>query len=53
MKKVPMRRCICCGEQKGKRELFRIVRTPDKEVLLDNTGKVSGRGTYVCCVECF
>lgn len=47
-KKVPMRRCTGCGEQKPKKELVRVVKTPDGEVLLDITGKVSGRGAYIC-----
>lgn len=47
-KKVPMRRCTGCGEQKPKKELVRVVKTPDGEVLLDLTGKASGRGAYIC-----
>lgn len=47
-KKIPMRRCTGCGEQKPKKELVRIVKTPDGEILLDLTGKMSGRGAYIC-----
>ena len=47
-KKTPMRMCVGCREMKEKRELIRIVRTPDGEVAMDDTGKRSGRGAYVC-----
>lgn len=47
-KKIPMRMCVGCREMKEKRELIRIVRTPEGEILLDPTGKRSGRGAYVC-----
>ena len=47
-KKIPMRMCVGCREMKEKRELIRIVRTPEGEVALDITGKRSGRGAYVC-----
>ena len=43
-----MRMCVGCREMKEKRELIRIVRTPEGEVALDATGKRSGRGAYVC-----
>ena len=50
---VPMRTCIICGNKAPKRELMRIVSTPDVGVKVDQTGKVSGRGTYVCSdVQC-
>ncbi len=45
---VPQRTCIVCRETKPKRELIRIVRTPDGHVVLDPTGKKSGRGAYLC-----
>ena len=45
---VPARTCIACRQVRPKRELIRIVRTPDGHVLLDATGKKSGRGTYLC-----
>ena len=47
-KHVPLRTCIACRETKPKRELLRIVRTPDGHVLVDATGKKSGRGAYLC-----
>ena len=47
-KKIPMRMCVGCREMKEKRELIRIVRTPEGETVLDITGKRSGRGAYVC-----
>jgi predicted RNA-binding protein YlxR (DUF448 family) len=45
---IPLRTCIACGESRPKRELIRIVRTPDGHVVLDPTGKQSGRGAYLC-----
>lgn len=47
-KKIPMRMCVGCGEMQPKKELIRIVKTPEGEILLDATGKKSGRGAYVC-----
>ena len=47
-RKTPMRMCVGCREMKEKRELIRIVRTPEGEAALDPTGKRSGRGAYVC-----
>ena len=47
-RKIPMRMCVGCREMKEKRELIRIVRTPEGETLIDSTGKKSGRGAYVC-----
>ena len=52
-KKIPMRKCTGCGEQKPKKELVRVVKTPNGEILLDLTGKTSGRGAYICnSAEC-
>lgn len=55
MKKIPMRTCIGCNNVKPKKELIRIVKTTEGEVLLDFTGKKNGRGAYVCrdisCLE--
>jgi predicted RNA-binding protein YlxR (DUF448 family) len=45
---IPLRTCVACGESRPKRELIRIVRTPDGHVVLDPTGKKSGRGAYLC-----
>ena len=47
-RKVPLRICVGCQERKPKKELVRIVRTPEGEVVLDLTGKKSGRGVYIC-----
>lgn len=47
-KKVPMRMCVGCREMKEKRDLIRIVRTPEGIAVLDPTGKRSGRGAYIC-----
>ena len=52
-KKIPMRQCTGCREMKPKRELTRIVRSPEGEVSIDDTGKKPGRGAYVCrSAEC-
>ena len=52
-KKTPMRMCLGCREMKPKRELVRIIRTPEGEIRLDTTGKASGRGAYICSrAEC-
>lgn len=48
VKKIPMRMCLGCGEMKPKKELVRVVKTPEDEILLDITGKKSGRGAYIC-----
>jgi uncharacterized protein len=54
-RRVPQRQCVACGTLRAKRELVRIVRTPDGTVHVDRTGKLSGRGAYVCpdpaCVD--
>ncbi len=53
-KKIPMRKCIGCNEMKEKRALIRIVRNNEGEMNVDTTGKMPGRGAYICnCVECF
>lgn len=53
-KKIPMRMCSGCRESKPKSELIRVVRTPDGNIIVDKTGKVSGRGAYLCKnEECF
>ena len=48
IKKIPMRQCLGCREMKPKRELIRVVRSPDGAVSLDTVGKKPGRGAYVC-----
>ncbi|MBS3948250.1 MAG: YlxR family protein [Dethiobacter sp.] len=54
-RKLPLRVCIGCQQQKTKRELIRLVRTPEGHVEVDPTGKKAGRGTYLCrqlaCLE--
>lgn len=53
-KKIPERRCVGCGETKEKKSLIRVLRTPEGEVVLDVTGKKSGRGAYLChSLSCF
>lgn len=47
-KKVPLRQCIGCGQMKGKKEMMRILRTTEGEIVLDMTGKKNGRGAYLC-----
>ena len=53
VKKIPLRMCTGCMEMKPKKELIRIVKTPEGEVCVDLTGKKSGRGAYICkSIEC-
>ena len=47
-RKIPMRRCVATGEQLPKKELLRVVRTPEGTVAVDLTGKANGRGAYLC-----
>ena len=47
-KKIPMRQCVGCREMKPKRELIRVIRALDNELLIDLTGKKNGRGAYIC-----
>ena len=47
-KKYPVRQCIGCREHRQKRDLLRVVRTPEGEIVLDVTGKKNGRGAYIC-----
>ena len=53
--KVPMRRCIGCGQSREKKQLIRIVRSQDGKILADRTGRANGRGAYLCsdpdCLE--
>ena len=55
IKKIPQRTCLGCKLVRPKKELIRIVRTPEGEILVDQTGKKAGRGTYTCpssdCLE--
>ncbi len=47
-KKIPMRICLGCSEMKPKKELVRVVKSPEGEISIDLTGKKSGRGAYIC-----
>lgn len=54
VKKIPERKCMGCNEKKPKKELIRVVRTPEGDVVLDLVGKKSGRGAYICkSVSCY
>lgn len=48
IRKIPQRRCLGCMQSKDKRELIRVVRSPEGEISLDRTGKKPGRGAYIC-----
>lgn len=53
MKKVPLRQCIGCGEMKSKKEMIRVIKTAEDEIMLDATGRGNGRGAYLCpSMEC-
>ena len=53
MKKVPLRQCIGCQEMKSKKELIRVIKTAEDEIMLDATGRKNGRGAYLCpSMEC-
>ncbi|MCI8659201.1 MAG: YlxR family protein [Lachnospiraceae bacterium] len=53
-KRIPQRQCIGCGEMKSKREMIRVLKTPEGDFTLDSTGRKNGRGAYLCpSVECF
>lgn len=47
-KHIPQRTCIACRKVKSKRDLMRIVRTPQQTIEVDETGKMNGRGAYIC-----
>ena len=47
-KKIPMRQCVGCGEMKNKREMMRVLKTPEGPIVLDATGRKNGRGAYLC-----
>ena len=47
-KKIPQRQCMGCRERRAKRELIRVVRTPEGDVSMDFGGKMNGRGAYLC-----
>jgi uncharacterized protein len=48
-KKLPLRMCTGCGEMKSKKEMIRVLKTPEDEIVIDSTGKKNGRGAYICC----
>ncbi|MDO5539751.1 MAG: YlxR family protein [Eubacteriales bacterium] len=53
-RKIPMRKCIGCQEMKSKKEMMRILRTPEDELVIDTTGRKNGRGAYLCFSrDCF
>jgi predicted RNA-binding protein YlxR (DUF448 family) len=47
-KKIPMRQCIGCGEMKAKKEMTRVIKTTEGAITLDTTGRMNGRGAYIC-----
>ena len=52
-KKIPTRKCVGCGEMRDKKDLIRVIKTPDGEIRLDTTGRANGRGAYICnSAEC-
>ncbi|WMJ83601.1 RNase P modulator RnpM [Oscillospiraceae bacterium LTW-04] len=52
-KKIPLRMCSGCGEHKPKKELVRVVKSPEGEISLDLSGRKPGRGAYICpALEC-
>lgn len=53
-RKIPLRKCVACQEMKPKKQLIRIVRTPQEEIQIDQSGKKAGRGAYLCAtIACF
>ena len=54
VKKIPLRQCIGCGEMKSKKEMIRVIKTAEDQILWDATGRKNGRGAYLCpSMECF
>ena len=54
VKKIPLRQCIGCGEMKSKKEMIRVIKTAEDQILLDATERKNGRGAYLCpSMECF
>ena len=52
VRKVPLRKCIGCNEMKNKKEMIRVVKTTEGTIVPDTTGRMNGRGAYVCSLEC-
>lgn len=54
-KKIPVRKCVGCGEMREKRDMIRVLKTEENEIVLDTTGRKNGRGAYICpnssCLE--
>lgn len=50
-KKIPMRQCVGCGDMHNKKEMMRVLKTPEGEIVLDKTGKKNGRGAYLCVTK--
>lgn len=48
VKKIPLRKCAGCGEMKPKKDMMRIIRNEEQEVMVDLSGKKNGRGAYIC-----
>ena len=48
VRKIPMRKCVGCGEMKSKKEMIRVLKTTEDQVILDVTGRKNGRGAYLC-----
>lgn len=55
MKKIPQRTCMGCNEKKDKKDLIRIVKNKENGIVVDDNGKIEGRGAYICnniqCLE--
>lgn len=53
-RKIPQRQCVGCGEMKVKKDLIRVIKTPEDHIIMDTTGKQNGRGAYICnSIDCF
>ena len=48
IRKIPMRKCVGCGEMQSKKEMMRVLKTTEDEIILDATGRKNGRGAYLC-----
>lgn len=48
IRKIPQRQCIGCGEMRNKKEMIRVIKTPEEQIVIDTTGKKNGRGAYIC-----
>lgn len=52
-RKIPLRQCTGCGAMKSKKEMIRVIKTSEDQIMLDTTGKKNGRGAYICnSMEC-